>query len=125
MVREIEQQVRDYFHLEGRPKFVKQLAVALAPDGESIVVSAVYQDGRTSRTIFEGNADVNDVDDIMAVTIEELTINSDEVAGHMAGSTPSSATPVPFAEVTHRRGPAPKLPWGGQWMPPLAIPSIR
>lgn len=125
MVRDIEQQLRDYFHFDGCLKSVKQLAVALSTDGESIVVSAVYQDGRTSRTIFEGNADVNDVEDIIAVAIEELTNNSDEVAGQLAGNTPLLVSPVPFPEVTHRRGPAPKLPWGGQWMPPPPIPSIR
>lgn len=125
MVREIEQQFCDYFHFDDCLKSVKQLAVALSPDGESIVVSAVYQYGRTSRTIFEGNADVNDVEDIIAVTVEELANNSDEVAGHLAGNTPLLVIPVPFLEVTHRRGPAPKLPWGGQWMPPLVIPSIR
>ncbi|MDQ0731780.1 hypothetical protein QFZ57_002574 [Arthrobacter sp. B1I2] len=119
LVREIEQELRDHLNSDRYLELVKQLEVALAPDGESIVVRAVYQDDRTTRTTFDGNADVNDVDDIVEVTIEELTTNSEEVAGHLGGTTALSEIAAPFPEVTHRRGPAPALPWGGQWVPPL------
>lgn len=128
VVDQVEQQLQDYFQHEPLTAgLIKQLVAVLAPDGESIAVKAAYRDERTSETIFEGNADFNDLDDIVAVMVEELTENARAVGIRTEAGAEISPVVVaaPFPRVTHSRGPAPKLPWEGQWMPDRPIPSIQ
>lgn len=128
LAKEVEQQLHDYFQRGSRgSKLIRHLAVVLAPDGESLLVTALYQDGRTSQTIFEGNVDVNDLDDIVAVTLEELANNADDVARRGDSKTKNvpMVAPAPFPDITHTREPASQPPWEGNWLPDRPILSVR
>lgn len=133
VVREIEQQLRDHFQDQQRFGTVfTQLDVSVAVDLVSVFVRVQYSDGRISETTFEGNVDVADVDDIVAVLKDELSKNGADVFDRMWDASQHQFDPnwdswtpaTPFPAVTHQRVPTEPV-WGERWIPDGPLPSIR
>lgn len=124
----VQQQLSDYFagHLEIYPEFVTQVSVEIAADEKGLLVVAMYKDGRSSQTLFVDNVDHTDLDDVVALTVEQLVENANVVAERIASSTyEPSPVPVPFPKVTHSRGPALNRQWEENWVPMRPIPSLH
>lgn len=125
----VQQQICDYFigHLEIYPEIVTQVSVEITADEKGLLVVALYKDGRSSQTLFVDNVDHNDLDDVVALTVEQLVENANDIVERIRPSTyePLPVVPVPFPKVTHSRGPALNRQWEGNWVPMRPIPSLH
>lgn len=130
MAREVERLVHEFLEDAGVWGIViTDVHATIADDGESLVIRVDYGDGRSSESTFEGYVGISDLDDILLVTIEELTEKGSQVVSSMLTTSTGlrdETRPDPFLPALHRREGkiAPPI-WEKNWLPPSPFPSLK